>query len=117
MKPTNRLSKTAAASLELVAQLAAHLDAREQYLSVSRTKLIGWGLRPTLDPRRRFTAVQRERIYARDGGRCFYCASAVSADAWEADHVLPWSRGGATDIINGVVACGACNNAKSDRVW
>lgn len=113
---TKRLTKTAAASLELVEQLAAHLDAQSLTGSVSKAKVIRWTLKPSKDARRRFTDKQRRMIVKRDKGICFYCGN-VAGDDWEADHVLPHSLGGQTVIENGVCACRSCNNSKSDKVW
>ncbi|MDN3351459.1 HNH endonuclease [Actinomadura sp. DC4] len=48
----------------------------------------------------------------RDGGRCGYCGRA-RADT--VDHIVPRSRGGATDWENTVLACGPCNTRKRDR--
>lgn len=110
------LTKTEAKSLELVAKLTAHPDAAMAFNHVSTVKVIGWTLSRTIDSRRRFTDAQRATLYARDNGRCFYCGDAAGSD-WQADHVLPHSRGGQTVLENGVVACAACNNAKSDKVW
>lgn len=35
---------------------------------------------------------------------------------WHADHVSPFSRGGATDVANGRALCARCNLAKGNRV-
>lgn len=113
---TSKLSKTAAVSLELVEELAAHLDAQTETGSISKAKVVRWVLSSNVDDRRRFTDKQRRLIHRRDGGLCFYCGC-EAGDDWQADHVLPWSRGGQTVIQNGVVACATCNNAKSDKVW
>ncbi len=37
--------------------------------------------------------------------------------AWlQADHLIPWSRGGPTAVSNGQIRCAACNKAKRDRL-
>lgn len=65
------------------------------------------------------TADQRAKIYARDGGRCRYCAELVGPDAapYEIDHVVPRAKGGATTEANLVLACRSCNRTKGDEVW
>lgn len=108
------LSKTAALALELTAKLSEHLSSDTN--RISKEKVVRWAIDSKLDPRRAFTAKQRRLIWRRDGGICFYCRKPAGAD-WQADHVLPWSMGGRTVIQNGVCACAACNNAKSDKVW
>lgn len=75
--------------------------------------------------RRRFNRGERAALYLAAGGRCRCtgCA-ACSPDGcgkelgrgWHADHEQPWSRGGATDVINGQALCPPCNLRKGDRV-
>lgn len=54
----------------------------------------------------------QEGVIARDNGQCAYCGMPVATTM---DHVLPRSRGGATDWLNAVAACGPCNFKKADR--
>jgi len=68
------------------------------------------------DNQRLFTHEQRLAIFRRDGGHCrvkLKC-DGVKCDweAWEADHITSWSRGGKSTVANGQVACLACNSAK-----
>ncbi len=53
----------------------------------------------------------RRAVFARDGGRCVYCA----APATSIDHVVPRSRGGTHVWENVVSCCRRCNHAKADR--
>jgi len=55
--------------------------------------------------------LSRRAIFARDGGRCVYCA----APATSIDHVIPRSRGGAHAWENVVSACHRCNHMKADK--
>lgn len=55
----------------------------------------------------------RSTIFLRDGHRCFYCGD--DDGPFECDHVIPVSRGGATDLGNMVVACRTCNRSKSSK--
>jgi 5-methylcytosine-specific restriction endonuclease McrA len=61
------------------------------------------------------------QVFARDQGRCVYCAVPVrprakglhrAPDLATLDHVIPRSRGGRTVAENLVLACHACNNAR-----
>jgi hypothetical protein len=53
---------------------------------------------------RLFTAAQRLALSARDGGCRF--AGCDRPPSWsEAHHIVPWSRGGPTDIVNGILLC------------
>ncbi|MCE9557736.1 MAG: FHA domain-containing protein [Armatimonadetes bacterium] len=52
-------------------------------------------------------------VWARDGGRCVECAE---GDYLEFDHVIPFSKGGATSTNNLQLLCRRCNLKKSDRI-
>src|ERR1700722_1183751 len=55
----------------------------------------------------------RKAVWERDGGACVDCGSKFDLQ-W--DHVLPFSKGGATNEANICVRCSACNLAKSDEI-
>lgn len=57
----------------------------------------------------------RDNIYARDGGRCQYCATPLTRREATYDHVVPRSRGGLVSWTNIVIACRSCNQIKGDR--
>lgn len=71
------------------------------------------------DNQRLFSHEQRLAIFRRDQGLCRVKVKCDSIkcdwDAWEADHILAWSKGGKTTVENGQVACLACNSSKGDR--
>lgn len=70
------------------------------------------------DDARTFRGNLRAEIFDACGGRCFYCKREIQdGETWYGDHVVPHARGGRTNRWNGVVACFACNSAKSDKVW
>jgi 5-methylcytosine-specific restriction endonuclease McrA len=62
-------------------------------------------------PYRNHVPLTRRAVFARDGGRCVYCA----APATSIDHVVPRSRGGEHVWENVVSCCRRCNHAKADR--
>jgi 5-methylcytosine-specific restriction endonuclease McrA len=62
-------------------------------------------------PYRATVPLTRKAVFARDGGRCVYCAAAATS----LDHVVPKSRGGSHTWDNVVSACGRCNHIKADR--
>ena len=62
-------------------------------------------------PYRHTVPLSRRAIFARDGGRCVYCA----ATATSIDHVVPKSRGGDHTWDNVVSACHKCNHLKADK--
>lgn len=58
----------------------------------------------------------RGAVIARDRGRCRYCGAMPVGRRRHLDHVRPVFRGGRTEVSNLVVACSACNSAKSARL-
>ena len=54
----------------------------------------------------------RDRIFARDGHRCVYCAGVFPPEQLSLDHVQPRMRGGDNSDGNLVTACKACNGRK-----
>lgn len=78
--------------------------------------VLGGGSQP-LDvgfAKRFFTPAQRIALAERDGG-CAFCHAPV---AWcDAHHVIPWSRGGPSDLSNGVLLCTRCHHRIHDDGW
>lgn len=66
---------------------------------------------PSQGPRE-FPPSVREYIFRRDGWRCTNCASTHSL---QADHIIPYSKGGRTVPSNGKTLCQTCNVLKSNR--
>lgn len=74
----------------------------------------------TKDERRAFSEAERIAIYRRDNGLCRACLeegkpereAAVSWSDFEADHVIPYVKGGATAIWNGQLLCREHNRRK-----
>ena len=71
--------------------------------------------------RRLFSKKEKKDIFERCYGECFYCHKKLvfknsqkdERGAWNADHLIPDARDGATTIVNGVAACFDCNSKKS----
>lgn len=57
----------------------------------------------------------RANIYARDKYRCQYCGQQLPAKELTCDHVVPRSRGGATEWTNLVTCCPSCNRKKGGQ--
>jgi hypothetical protein len=66
-------------------------DAQGQPINVGRSQ-------------RLFTSAQRLALAARDGG-CRFTGCDRPPSWCEAHHIVPWSRGGPTDIANGILLC------------
>jgi 5-methylcytosine-specific restriction endonuclease McrA len=73
-----------------------------------------------IDPQRQFSAMQRQEIWMRSNGHCVACGRHLGeswrSPNWHADHIVPHSRGGRTEIINGQSLCQPCNNRKHAKV-
>lgn len=69
---------------------------------------------------RSFSPSQRREAYERQKGTCPVCVKAGSVNAvytidkMEADHIIPWSKGGKTNAANCKMLCQAHNREKSD---
>ena len=54
-----------------------------------------------------------DAVYKRDGGRCVYCGSTQNL---QLDHIIPFSKGGATTLENMQLLCQKCNVEKSNKI-
>lgn len=54
-----------------------------------------------------------DAVYSRDGGRCVYCGSTENL---QLDHIIPFSKGGATTLENLQLLCQKCNLEKSNKI-
>ena len=64
---------------------------------------------------RYFTPRQKYALFVAANGRCSSCGSKLR-DGWHADHSIPFSFGGDTDVVNGQAMCPACNMRKGSSV-
>jgi superfamily II DNA or RNA helicase len=65
--------------------------------------------------RRRFNVSERAVLYLAADALCEMCGCRLGM-GWHADHVEPYVKGGATDVINGQALCPPCNLRKGARV-
>lgn len=66
-----------------------------------------------MDSRRRFSASEKAALYLAADGHCEECGVELEP-GWHADHVMPHSRHGVTDVINGQALCPPCNLKKGN---
>jgi MYXO-CTERM domain-containing protein len=75
--------------------------------------------RRPLDPQRAFSAAQRAEALARCGNRCEHFGALglrCRRRATHADHIHPWSKGGATTAANLEMLCPKCNLSKGAKM-
>ncbi len=67
----------------------------------------------------RVSAKQKKEVIRRAQGRCEYCRSPVdfSTDTFSAEHIVPQSLGGKTDLDNLALSCQGCNNRKYNKIF
>lgn len=54
-----------------------------------------------------------DAVWIRDKGRCVYCGSTENL---QLDHIIPFSKGGATNVENLQLLCQKCNIKKSNHI-
>lgn len=64
-------------------------------------------------PARLITQEVKDMVWRRDQGRCAQCGG---QERLEFDHIIPFSRGGASTYRNIQLLCEACNRRKSNRI-
>ena len=106
-----RLTSYSTDAEESLAKRLEHME-RRFFLAAPNIELV--------DPTRIFSDAQRLAIYRRDGAKCqlrIKCdgSEKLKWDHWHADHKKPHSLAGKTTVENGLVACPACNFAKSNK--
>ena len=57
----------------------------------------------------------RERVYDKQDGICPICGNHFELCEMEADHIIPWSKGGRTVEENCQMLCMKCNRTKSNK--
>ena len=99
------------------AEIAAHIEEKyriRQLEKIVRQELIDSGELFGDEPKR--PPIPREivdAVYKRDGGRCVYCGSTQNL---QLDHIIPFSKGGATTLENMQLLCQKCNVEKSNKI-
>ena len=63
---------------------------------------------------RAFTDNMKREAYERQNGICNKCSKQFELSKMQADHIIPWSKGGRTTADNCQMLCALCNNLKSD---
>jgi hypothetical protein len=64
---------------------------------------------------RTFDDKTKQKIYQQQKGVCPTCKKHFDVDAMEADHIIPWSKGGKTTLDNCQMLCRMDNRTKSGK--
>ena len=62
-----------------------------------------------------FTNSQKRKAYEEQEGKCADCGEEFKIGEMEADHVVPWSKGGKTTDDNCEMKCVPCNRSKGGK--
>jgi hypothetical protein len=63
---------------------------------------------------REFSNSVKTTVYNKQNGVCPHCGKQYPIEDMQADHIIPWSKGGKTTIDNCQMLCNNCNLNKSD---
>lgn len=64
---------------------------------------------------RAFADKEKRILYERQQGICPSCAKQFDYEGMQGDHIIPWSKGGKTNLENGQMLCRKCNATKSAK--
>lgn len=73
-------------------------------------------LRSPSETREAIPPALRYQVLQRDHGRCAMCGRSGKDVLLHIDHIVPWDRGGPTELDNLVTLCWECNLGKSDSM-
>ena len=62
-----------------------------------------------------FSKGMKQQKYNEQGGICSHCGKHGTMSEMEADHVVPYSKGGKTEYSNLQILCRPCNRSKGNR--
>ena len=67
----------------------------------------------TITKRKKFSQMERKRIYQKTKGHCYLCGEFVDFDVYQIEHRIPLAKGGTNDFSNLFPACNCCNSMKN----
>ena len=96
--------------------LGGHLNNRDHADNSTFESLQAKLTEPEKKRRRHFNDREREAIFIMSGGVCQHCSCILKPYDWQPDHIVPYARGGLTDVTNGQALCTSCNLKKGARI-
>ncbi len=106
-------SKAATSSYYTPSYAPAISPARTSYFIAPKSYQV-YQQRQSQGPRA-FSKGMKERKYYEQGGNCSHCGKHGTMSDMEADHVVPYSKGGKTEYSNLQILCRPCNRSKGNR--
>lgn len=64
---------------------------------------------------RTFPISIKNAVYRKQEGKCAICGEYHPIEEMEADHIIPWSKGGTTELENCQLLCRHCNRVKGGK--
>lgn len=64
---------------------------------------------------RLFSSKDKRILYEKQNGKCPYCKDEFAIESMDADHIMPWVKGGRTTLENGQLLCKSCNRSKGSN--
>jgi hypothetical protein len=98
-----------------------YLVARYNYI-IKDLQMIPSDIITSVDPERLFGRSQRYEMWSKQEGKCPRTGKIIpeeeinNHDLWAADHVIPYSKGGATTVENGELVCKQYNLSKGNKL-
>ena len=86
-------------------------DEREKKKNKGIWEYVLTGNKQLLDIRT-FNNTERRTLYERQNGICLGCEKEFKIEEMDADHIKPWSEGGATRMKNARMLCKSCNRGR-----
>ena len=75
------------------------------------------GDKSTDTDRRLFTEEEKRKLYESSDKKCAICGNLIlSLDDCEIDHIVPFAKGGKTELSNAQIVHRICNREKSDAL-
>jgi hypothetical protein len=112
-KPDTKKKKTKQNSAALICERCGTANSENSKFCVECGTSIEFIKASTKGRSRHIPAKIRYEVWMRDEGKCVRCKSKENL---QFDHIIPFSKGGASTITNLQIMCQTCNLEKSDKI-